>query len=54
MKDGELPSATNPPPGCRFNTRCPRSHQICTEVVPPLNEIAPRHQVACHFPLSDD
>jgi peptide/nickel transport system ATP-binding protein len=54
MKDGELPSATNPPPGCRFNTRCPRAQQICTEVVPPLNEIAPRHQVACHFPLSDD
>ncbi len=54
MKDGELPSATNPPPGCRFHTRCPRAQQICTEVVPPLGEIAARHQVACHFPLSDD
>ena len=53
MKEGELPSATNPPPGCRFHTRCPRSQQICTEVVPPLGEIAPRHQVACHFPISD-
>ncbi|MBT3536575.1 MAG: ABC transporter ATP-binding protein [Rhodospirillaceae bacterium] len=54
MKDGELPSATNPPPGCRFHTRCPRAQQICTEVIPPLEEIAARHQVACHFPLSDD
>ncbi len=54
MRDGELPSATNPPPGCRFHTRCPRAQQICTEVVPPLGEIAARHQVACHFPLSDD
>jgi peptide/nickel transport system ATP-binding protein len=54
MKEGELPSATNPPPGCRFHTRCPHAQQICTEVVPPLSEIAPRHQVACHFPLSDD
>lgn len=53
MKEGELPSATNPPPGCRFHTRCPRSQQICTEVVPPLGKIAPRHQVACHFPISD-
>jgi peptide/nickel transport system ATP-binding protein len=54
MKDGELPSATNPPPGCRFHTRCPRAQQICTEIVPPLDEIAERHQVACHFPLSGD
>ena len=53
MKDGELPSATNPPPGCRFHTRCPQAQQICTEVVPPLGEIAARHQVACHFPLSN-
>ena len=54
MKDGELPSATNPPPGCRFHTRCPRAQKICIEVVPPLGDITPRHQVACHFPLSDD
>ncbi len=54
MKEGELPSATHPPSGCRFHTRCPRAEQICTEVVPPLGEIGPRHQVACHFPLSDD
>ncbi len=52
MMDGELPSATNPPPGCRFYTRCPRAQKICTEVVPPLCKIEEHHQVACHFPLS--
>ena len=54
MMDGELPSATNPPPGCRFHTRCPRAQKICTEVVPTMGEISDRHKVACHFPLSDD
>ena len=53
MMDGELPSATNPPPGCRFHTRCPRAQKICTQVVPTMGEIADRHKVACHFPLSD-
>lgn len=52
MKEGELPSAINPPPGCRFNTRCPKAQDICTQVVPPLEEIAPGHTTACHFPLS--
>ena len=54
MMDGELPSATNPPPGCRFHTRCPRAQEICTQVVPTMCEIADRHKVACHFPFSDD
>ncbi len=51
MKEGELPSAINPPPGCRFNTRCPKAQDICTQVVPPLEDIADGHAVACHFPL---
>ena len=47
---GELPSASNPPSGCVFRTRCWKAQDRCTTEVPQLLEISPGHKVACHFP----
>ena len=44
---GDVPSPINPPPGCRFHTRCPYAIRECKEVVPPLAEIKPNHFAAC-------
>jgi oligopeptide/dipeptide ABC transporter ATP-binding protein len=46
---GEVPSAINPPSGCKFHPRCPYAEGICSQVNPPLEEISPGHFVACHF-----
>jgi oligopeptide/dipeptide ABC transporter ATP-binding protein len=46
---GEVPTATNPPPGCRFSTRCQYSKPICSKEEPILTDIGSGHLVACHF-----
>jgi oligopeptide/dipeptide ABC transporter ATP-binding protein len=46
---GDIPSALQPPPGCRFNTRCPHAMPICREQEPEAKQVAPEHVVACHL-----
>jgi peptide/nickel transport system ATP-binding protein len=48
---GELPSAINPPSGCRFRTRCPFAQEVCVNEEPQLRSFGPGHVAACHFPL---
>jgi peptide/nickel transport system ATP-binding protein/oligopeptide transport system ATP-binding protein len=51
---GDVPSPTNPPPACRFHTRCWKCQEVCTVVDPPFEPKPGGGKAACHFPLSDD
>ena len=48
LRSLEIPSLINPPPGCKFHTRCPHAEETCAEKVPELVEVRPNHFVACH------
>jgi peptide/nickel transport system ATP-binding protein len=57
---GNVPSALNPPDGCRFHTRCPRRKEmlpdggkICETEVPPWRNSRSGHRILCHIPLDD-
>jgi len=51
--EGDLPSPTNPPEGCKFHTRCPFATERCMTEEPPLADMsADGHLAACHYPLN--
>lgn len=50
LPEGEIPSAINPPSGCRFHPRCPVARlPHCSQEEPELRELRPGHLVACHY-----
>ena len=51
---GEPPKVIDPQPGCRFRWRCPLAIDRCQTETPPLRELLPRHQAACHVARADE
>lgn len=55
--EGNVPSAVNPPSGCRFHTRCPRrallpdGGAICAQAIPPWRDAGNGHRIFCHIPI---
>jgi oligopeptide/dipeptide ABC transporter ATP-binding protein len=51
LLQGDVPSPTNIPPGCRFHPRCPYMTEKCKREVPPLFERTKGHLTACHYEI---
>lgn len=52
--EGDVPSARDIPPGCRFHTRCPRKiGRICEDEEPPWRDAGDGHRIRCHIPLDE-
>ncbi len=53
LLEGDIPSATNPPPGCPFQTRCPHKSEVpnglCEKELPPLRDMGEGHLIRCHL-----
>ena len=47
---GDIPSPVDPPPGCKFHTRCGRCREKCRQETPELRDYGNGHLAACHFP----
>jgi peptide/nickel transport system ATP-binding protein len=52
--EGDVPSPADPPPACRFHTRCPAATDVCSEIEPPLVDYGDGHLAACHHPQNVD
>jgi oligopeptide/dipeptide ABC transporter ATP-binding protein len=51
---GEMPSPMNPPPGCRFHTRCTQAREKCSQEIPEMKTLGKDHQVKCHYYTSEN
>jgi oligopeptide/dipeptide ABC transporter ATP-binding protein len=49
LLEGEPPSPTNPPAGCRFHPRCPFAFDRCRQEAPVLKQLGVAHEAACHL-----
>ena len=47
--EGEIPSPSNPPPGCKFHTRCPIPEDLCRKKTPQWKKLSEDHFASCHF-----
>jgi peptide/nickel transport system ATP-binding protein len=47
--EGNIPSPSNPPSGCKFHTRCSECMEICKTKIPEMREVKAGHTVACHL-----